>query len=88
MLSEYLTVAKASEIVLIERKSRFIGRAHPASSVAEAEEFIKEISKNTGMPPIMYMPIPLESTPSSKNAMMTESQAGLPDYRPWKRSKH
>ncbi|HHX01056.1 MAG TPA: YigZ family protein [Firmicutes bacterium] len=45
MLSEYLTVAKASEIVLIERKSRFIGRAHPASSVAEAEEFIKKISK-------------------------------------------
>lgn len=45
MLSEYLTVAKASEIVLIERKSKFIGRAKPVSSVEEAEEFIAEISK-------------------------------------------
>ncbi|HHT37623.1 MAG TPA: YigZ family protein [Firmicutes bacterium] len=45
MLSEYLTVAKASEIVLIERKSKFIGRAKPVSTVEEAEEFIAEISK-------------------------------------------
>lgn len=45
LLSEYLTVAKASEIVLIERKSKFIGRAQPAASAAAAEEFIQEISK-------------------------------------------
>lgn len=45
MLSEYLTVAKASEITLIERKSKFIGRAQPAGSVAEVEEFIRDISK-------------------------------------------
>jgi uncharacterized YigZ family protein len=45
LLSEYLTVAKASEIVLIERKSKFIGRAKPVSTVEEAEEFIAEISK-------------------------------------------
>lgn len=38
-------MAKASEIVLIERKSKFIGRAKPVSTVEEAEEFIAEISK-------------------------------------------
>lgn len=45
MLSEYLTVAKTSEIVLVERKSRFIGRACPVDSVSTAEQFIQEISK-------------------------------------------
>ena len=74
MLSEYLTVAKASEIVLIERKSRFIGRAHPASSVAEAEEFIKEISKKHWDATHNVYAYSIESTPSSKNAMMTEAK--------------
>lgn len=45
LLSDYLTVAKASEVVQIERKSKFIGRAKPVDSVEEAELFIAEISK-------------------------------------------
>ena len=40
-----ITVAKTSEIVLVERKSRFIGRACPVDSVSAAEQFIQEISK-------------------------------------------
>ena len=55
-VSEYLTVAKTSEIVLVELKSRFIGRACPVDSVSAAEQFIQEISRNTGMPRTMCTP--------------------------------
>ena len=45
LLTEYLTIAKPSEVVQIERKSKFIGYAQPVSTVAEAEAFIAEICK-------------------------------------------
>lgn len=45
MLVEYRTVAKAAEITMIERKSKFIGRIKPVSSSEEAEAFIDEVRK-------------------------------------------
>jgi uncharacterized YigZ family protein len=45
VLVEYRTVAKAAEITMIERKSKFIGRIKPVSSSEEAEAFIDEVRK-------------------------------------------
>ncbi len=45
LLKEYLTIAREHEITEIEKKSKFIARVKPIDSVAQAEEYIMEISK-------------------------------------------
>lgn len=45
MLVEYRTVAKETEITLIEKKSKFIAYIKPVESAEEAEEFIDKIRK-------------------------------------------
>ncbi|HHU61876.1 MAG TPA: YigZ family protein [Natronincola sp.] len=45
MLVEHRTVAKETEITLIEKKSKFIARIKPVKTVEMAEEFIDKIRK-------------------------------------------
>ena len=45
LLVEYNTVAGPAEVVLIEKKSKFIAKVRPVSSAEEAEAFIEEVRR-------------------------------------------
>lgn len=45
MLMEYRTIARETEITLIEKKSKFIAKIKPVCTAEEAEAFVEEVRK-------------------------------------------
>lgn len=55
MPEEYKLAYRGGTGEIVEKKSRFIADVMPVSSEDEAQAFIADIKKNTGMPDITAM---------------------------------